>query len=123
MGLSEEAAKFIQATPLARDILLQLTEEAHTYFIFQARNSTAELAHVRGGCFQTLFSKIQYTGEKAKQAWAVLESLKELGVLECKVDGTNSPYFYNVAGERFYEGVNHINRTPEIRQELRKHLI
>ena len=119
MDISEEALKFIQETPLAREILLLLTKDPNTFFMHSTRNGPqAGVISSTDGLYSSEYPNT-YTGERATEAWAVLENLDKLGVLKSLIAGCGSPFFYCVAEERF-DNISCENQTPEIRQGLRK---
>jgi len=129
MDISEEALKYIDENPLAKEILLLLIKNPDTYFVHI--NWNGPQAGVIPSTEMVIDSRDfpnTYTGQRVEEAIKVLRDLENLGVLQNWIRGRSSSFTYCLAGEEFYDfsedkGTPGANKTPEIREELSKLLV
>ena len=124
MELDKQVDEFIKQNPLARQMMLQLTEDPNTFFasndsiplIFEV-NIACDILHLKEG-------RTKYVGEQFAPAEQVLSELKSLGFLQRWCAGCVSPHFYNFIGDKFDLETcgDKINNNPQFRKDLREYL-
>lgn len=124
MELDKKVDEFIRQTPLARQMMLELTEDPNIFFAMKDFPPRIFAVDMEGGSLHLKEGRPEYVGEQFVPATQVLSELKSLGFLQRWCASCVSPYFYNFSEDKFdlESSGGKINNAPQFRAELREYL-